>query len=297
VHHNRPEDERRMVGRVQEATIAAARAAFEPDERVLAAWLEGSLGTGEGDEWSDVDLHLAVADEVIAAFVDRPEALLGRIGEVVSWIDTPLPGGRLIPATIEVGGELARIDLVVQERSRVASWPRRAPGRFLFDRDAVARDQAGAPEPRFDAVPYLQGIMRTYFFGGMWPVRMTGRRDWSALLWNDATVIAQYIIPAMLIADGSPEFHRELTTRPRFLSAARTAQVRALESEMLRALSGIERDEVDVGRLARFHARLIAAVFVCFREACAAAGVEYPGASEAAYRRYAERELGIPIVP
>lgn len=284
-----------MAGRVQEATIAAARAAFESDQRVLAAWLEGSLGAGEGDAWSDVDLHLAVVDEAFDSFIEPVEALLGRIGTVVAYLDIPLPGGRLIPATITVGDDLSRIDLVVQQRSRVASWPRRAPGRFLFDRDAVAPHQAGAPEPLFDAASYLQGIMRTCFFGAMWPVRMTGRRDWSALLWNDATVIAQFIIPAMLIADGSPEFHREMTTRPRFLGPARIAQVRALEGELLCAFAGIEQDAPDLEALARLHARLLGTTFACFREACAAAGVEYPAEAEAAHRRYDEQALGLSL--
>ncbi len=135
--------------------------------------------------------------------------------------------------------------------------------------------------------------MRTCFFGAMWPARMIGRGDWSALLWNADTVIAQFIIPSYLIADGSPEFHRELTTRPRFLSPERTRTVRALQGSMFDAFAGIEHGAPDVERLKPFHRRMLEMTFEAFREACGVTGVEYPADSEAAFRSYFTRELGL----
>jgi predicted nucleotidyltransferase len=38
------------------------------DERVRAAWLEGSFATGTADASSDLDLHLAVTDETFDGF-------------------------------------------------------------------------------------------------------------------------------------------------------------------------------------------------------------------------------------
>ena len=35
---------------------------IQQDERVRAAWLSGSFGRGMEDDWSDLDLHVAVAD-------------------------------------------------------------------------------------------------------------------------------------------------------------------------------------------------------------------------------------------
>jgi predicted nucleotidyltransferase len=270
---------------------------FERDQRVLAVWLEGSLAQGDGDAYSDVDVHVAVPDEGFEEFVADDDALLARLGEVISYVPVPVPGAKLLPATVASRTGPVRVDLMVEQRSRIASAPRRhdVGARFLLDRDGIEQARAGAPGASFDAAGYLRGIMRTYFFGALWPWRMVGRRDWTALLWNDSTVIQQFVVPSMLIADGSPEFHRELTTRPRFLRDARRRELEALQGELVRAFAGIGSGDPDLGALAAFHARMIALAHRSFREACATTGVEYPAAAAAHYHAFYERELGLPI--
>ena len=44
------------------ATIEKASAIFSKDPRFLAGWLEGSLADGSADAYSDIDLHLSVAE-------------------------------------------------------------------------------------------------------------------------------------------------------------------------------------------------------------------------------------------
>ncbi|MCK9494450.1 MAG: aminoglycoside 6-adenylyltransferase [Dehalococcoidia bacterium] len=279
------------------AFIDDAVAEFESDPRVLAIWLEGSLARSDGDAYSDVDLHLAVADEDFQAFADDANALLGRLGEVIAYVPVPILGGALLPAAVASAFGPLRVDLMVEPRSRIASTRRRHDigARFLLDRGDIEAERAAAPEARFDAAAYLKGIMNTLFFGALWPWRMTGRRDWTALLWNDSTVLQQFVVPAMLIADGSPEFHRELTTRPRFLAESRRRELEMLQGEMLRAFAGIEDGAPDLDALAAFHGRMFAFVFRSFREACTASGVAYPDAAEVHYRAFYERELGRPI--
>ncbi len=46
-----------------EAFIAKAREVLSEDERVLAAYLVGGFAVGMGDAFSDVDLHILIADE------------------------------------------------------------------------------------------------------------------------------------------------------------------------------------------------------------------------------------------
>ena len=41
---------------------------FEADERVRAMWLSGSLGRGDADAMSDLDLIVAVADDALPEF-------------------------------------------------------------------------------------------------------------------------------------------------------------------------------------------------------------------------------------
>ena len=38
-------------------------ALFSTDPRFRAGWLEGSLADGSGDDYSDIDLHLCIADD------------------------------------------------------------------------------------------------------------------------------------------------------------------------------------------------------------------------------------------
>lgn len=47
---------------------------LEADDRVRAAWLAGSLGRGDADDLSDIDLWLAVSDDLVAEVVANPVA-------------------------------------------------------------------------------------------------------------------------------------------------------------------------------------------------------------------------------
>lgn len=57
--------------------------ALEADERVIAAWLSGSFGRGEGDEWADYDLHVVIDDAALPLFLADRDVLYARLGEVV----------------------------------------------------------------------------------------------------------------------------------------------------------------------------------------------------------------------
>ncbi len=50
------------------------------DPRIVAAWLPGSLAYGTADAWSDLDLHVIVADEHYTDIVARREDLYARCG-------------------------------------------------------------------------------------------------------------------------------------------------------------------------------------------------------------------------
>jgi len=53
------------------------------DERVAAAWLTGSIGRGEDDAWSDLDLHVAIDDQFLTAFWSDRATLYARLGRTV----------------------------------------------------------------------------------------------------------------------------------------------------------------------------------------------------------------------
>ncbi|MGH2505065.1 MAG: hypothetical protein ACRDID_21350, partial [Ktedonobacterales bacterium] len=62
----------------QAATVRALALGLWADARVVALWLGGSLASGAGDQYSDIDLRLAIAPEDLAAW-EQPglTALLG----------------------------------------------------------------------------------------------------------------------------------------------------------------------------------------------------------------------------
>ena len=67
----------------REALLERIVTRIREDKRVVAAWLTGSLGRGDSDGLSDIDLWIAVADNY-ARFV------VGRQQEFVERVETPL---------------------------------------------------------------------------------------------------------------------------------------------------------------------------------------------------------------
>src|SRR5512140_2802712 len=54
---------------------------LKADDRFVAAWLIGSLGRHSGDELSDIDLFVAVNEQIFATFCSQPWITAGRTTE------------------------------------------------------------------------------------------------------------------------------------------------------------------------------------------------------------------------
>jgi predicted nucleotidyltransferase len=271
--------------------IEQAQGAFVHDPRVRAAWIEGSIARGTEDAASDLDLHITVADDELETFGEATN-ILARIARPLGYIETMLPGVRLIAAA--VAGPV-RLDLYIEQRSRIATTARHSGRRMLFDYDEVERDLAAAPVPRFQPRQHLETLMRGYWFGAMWPGRFMLREDWGGLFMNATNVVYQFVVPALLIADASPEFYREQYARSRFLAPARSEAVRQLLDEAAAAFRGIGSNAPNLDAVKGFHLHLLTAVWSAFRQACAAVGIEYATDVESEYRAYYDREFGIVI--
>ncbi|MDP9372181.1 MAG: nucleotidyltransferase domain-containing protein [Chloroflexota bacterium] len=122
-------------GRERDALLDRITPLLQADPRVGAAWLSGSFGRDEADEWSDLDLHVAVEDDHFPAFLRERPDLFGRAGHpILVQQDMPsdsMPGGRfqlaLYAGTIEVDWNIGPI-------SQAA---RPAASRVLFDRVGI----------------------------------------------------------------------------------------------------------------------------------------------------------------
>jgi predicted nucleotidyltransferase len=71
------------LGRRRDELLDRILRALEADPRVAAVWLSGSFGRSEDDAWSDLDLHVAVQDEHLEAFLAERPALYARAGRPV----------------------------------------------------------------------------------------------------------------------------------------------------------------------------------------------------------------------
>lgn len=76
------------------------------DPRLRAVWLEGSLGQGSADRYSDVDLHVLVGEAELPAFQTEVETWLGQLQPLVLF--NRLFGGQMINALTADG---LRVDL------------------------------------------------------------------------------------------------------------------------------------------------------------------------------------------
>ena len=124
----------------RDAVLARALALMSDDERVEAAILTGSLGRGEGDRWSDIDLDAVIANDADAEAVTTDwEGLVYREWPVAHHYATEFGSTR-------VRGFLLRdallLDLAFTPIGDFEVW---APVRVLFDRSGVATKAAESP--------------------------------------------------------------------------------------------------------------------------------------------------------
>jgi predicted nucleotidyltransferase len=86
------------LGARRDALLARLIERFEQDERVGSAWLSGSFGRGEADEWSDLDLHVAIQDADFDAVIANKDDLFAWGGQPLliqaGFPSESMPGGR-----------------------------------------------------------------------------------------------------------------------------------------------------------------------------------------------------------
>jgi len=275
----------------QEGLIARAREVLKADERVIACWLEGSFARGNADAWSDVDMHVVVADDDAASFLTGRKEVVERIAPVLTLDDAPLPWGAHLIVVALKGP--ARLDLYIERESRLNDALRFETARILFDRKGVTGSLGLTSRIEPLVRKRLTDLMRTFFFGAMWPGRLLGRREWGTLFTNAGMVIFQFMVPAMLIQDSPEHFYRPPFHNERYLSEPRRVTVNSLVAEVARAFLDIDAGEPAAAPIVAAYERLLTTLWTEFRAACAKYGIEYMEAAELETRTYLRRELGM----
>ena len=126
-----------LLRAIREAWLARAVEALEADPAISAAGLVGSLGRGDADDWSDVDLLIVVPDSHVHHYADATQ-LPGS--EQVMWsIDArhnAPRGAGSVGVLYIIDGLPLNVDLYVYPRSQ-AAWV--ADAKVIFDRDGLPR--------------------------------------------------------------------------------------------------------------------------------------------------------------
>ena len=157
-----------------ETLLQQAQTMLLADQRIVAAWLFGSVGRRTSDAFSDLDVWVVVKDDYIetisaerqsyAAQLDRPVLLLESPGNAPA-------GGAYLMALYPGQAGVHQVDWYWQRQSD-ASLPRHAV--LLFDREGIPRDTrqeqldpAGAPAPLTRQERAKQATQLSAFFWAM----------------------------------------------------------------------------------------------------------------------------------
>jgi hypothetical protein len=139
---------------------------LKADTDVGGAALIGSLGRGEADNWSDIDLLILMGDKALARFKDEPASRPWAQADLLSDGRHNSPAGATsVGATHIRSGLPLWVDLHVHPEARTR-WP--ADGRIVFQRRPVKAgtlsfDQLNARGSRQPATPKTSDEIRRIY--------------------------------------------------------------------------------------------------------------------------------------
>lgn len=242
------------------------------DPRILSVWLSGSLGQGQGDPWSDVDILAVVAPDHLRPCLD--DYLRDRPNMPATVLRREIYG-RIVTAICE---DWSRFDITFALPAEFA----RANGAEL---KPLAGDVANPPpahpvrgEGRIaDIAPMIQEFIRVI---GLAPVPF-GREEW-VVSQQGVEMLRNMLVDLMLAEQG---VGREMRGAKR-LNPFLTEEQRAI-------LEGLEPPRARREDLLAANQELAHLFFSRAKPLAAKAGIPWPQAFEDATRRHLKAELGL----
>jgi hypothetical protein len=170
-----------VLGELRNGLFDRVLGLLETDLAVEGVALVGSLGRGEADNWSDIDLLILMADGALARFMDEPAARPWAQADLLSDGRHNSPAGATsVGATHIRSGLPVRVDLHVHPAARTR-WP--TDGRVVFERRPIGTgtlsfDQLNASGSRQPAIAKTADEIRKIHLGYV-PVagKYIGRRS------------------------------------------------------------------------------------------------------------------------
>jgi hypothetical protein len=120
--------------------LARISAALSVDDRFVAAWLRGSIGRGEDDAFSDLDLDVIVADQFAAELCARPWQVAGYTSDTRLALFTQFGTPAIIHESQHNAPTGGSFTVVVYDNALTVDWTlipqsmarRSAQSRLLF---------------------------------------------------------------------------------------------------------------------------------------------------------------------
>ena len=170
-----------VLARLRDRLLDEVLGLLAADPAVAGVALVGSLGRGEGDNWSDIDLLILASEEFIGQFMNEPTASPWARANLLSDGRHNSPAGATSLGTTRIRSGLPLwIDLHVHPAD-LTPWP--TDGRVLFWRRPVAAgtrsfDQLNAAGPRQPATAKTADEVRQIHLGYV-PIggKYVGRRS------------------------------------------------------------------------------------------------------------------------
>ena len=128
---------------------------LQHDPAVRAAWLFGSMGRGDEDALSDLDLWVVVEDGQFPAILADPRAWAARVGQPVLWLEVPqnAPQGGAYGMTCYPGAVAPLIVDWYWQPCGLAHIPGEV--RLLFERAAAGQADGEKRLERRDSPPHF----------------------------------------------------------------------------------------------------------------------------------------------
>jgi len=124
-----------FLGKLRDRLLDQVLGLLEADPAVDGVALIGSLGRGEADNWSDIDLLILMGDQALAGFADEPAARPWAQADLLSDGRHNSPAGATSVGTTHLRSGLPLwVDLHVHPTARTR-WP--TDSRIVFERRPI----------------------------------------------------------------------------------------------------------------------------------------------------------------
>jgi len=164
----------------QEGLIDQLSRLLREDDRVLAAWLVGSLAQGSGDRFSDIDLYIVPGDLYYEAVFEERENLAQSLGDVLSTFEVSWPSCQMLGVILKNGVEL---DLCYSRLDQCEIFKSDCSYKILFDKSGQLEQRLSTPVlPDDDPIEEIQHIIRSSHYHFLHAIHGMARENlWSAL--------------------------------------------------------------------------------------------------------------------